>query len=93
MQALEGEEQTVKNLFAKISLDDRHHGIIPLLQAPIAERQFPDFAMAFRDLNLAANQKLPGYSEFLNTPLKGELYSKDLSKCQRLLLLFKKNLR
>ena len=93
MQVLEGEELAVKTLFGKISRDHRHHGIIPLLQEPVAERQFPNSAMAFRDLDQEAIRRTAGYSEFLDTPLNGALYAKDLPKCRRLLLLFKQNVR
>jgi Sensors of blue-light using FAD len=93
MQALEGEEPAVKALFAKICRDPRHHHVIPLLQEPIEKRYFPDFAMAFRDLDTLGLQDLPGYSEFLNTPLNGDLLKNDIPKCQRLLLYFKKNIR
>jgi hypothetical protein len=93
MQALEGEEEVVKALYAKISRDPRHHNVISLLQEPVEKRYFPDSAMAFRDLNTAELQRLPGYSEFLNTPLNGDLLAKDIPKCQRLLLYFKNNIR
>lgn len=93
MQALEGELAAVTRLFGKISHDPRHHHVIRLIHGPIPERHFPNSAMAFRDLNSAELRILPGYSEFLNTPLNGELYAKDVSKCQRLLLLFKQNIR
>ena len=92
MQALEGEEPVVKALYAKICRDPRHHRIIPLIHEPIAERYFPDSAMAFRDLDTANLHDLPGYSEFMNTPLNGELFAEDIPKCQRLLLIFKKNM-
>ncbi len=93
MQALEGEEAAVIALFAKICHDPRHHHVIPLIQEPIKQRYFPNSAMAFRDLETRELQNLPGYSEFLNTPLNGELYAKDIPKCHRLLLLFKQNIR
>jgi hypothetical protein len=78
--------------FGRISKDSRHHEVITLLQEPIAERQFSDSLMAFRDLNQESSRQIPGYSEFLNTPLDGDLFAKDFSKCRRLLLLFKKNI-
>lgn len=93
MQVLEGEESTVRTLFGKISKDSRHHGIITLLQEPVEKRQFPDSLMAFRDLNHESSRRIPGYSEYLNTPLNGESFARDLPKCRRLLLLFKKNIR
>lgn len=91
MQALEGEEPAVIALFAKISRDPRHHHVIPLIHESIEQRNFPNSAMAFRDLDTAELRNLPGYSEFLNTPLNGELLAPDIPKCQRLLLLFKEN--
>jgi hypothetical protein len=89
MQALEGEEEAVIKLFSKISRDPRHHHVIPLMHEPIERRHFPNSAMAFRDLETPELRSLPGYSEFLNTPLDGELLKNDLARCQRLLLLFK----
>ena len=93
MQALEGEEEAVIRLFAKISRDPRHHHVIPLMHEPIENRHFPNSAMAFRDLDAPELRNMPGYSEFLNTPLSGDLLVNDIPKCQRLLLLFKKNIR
>jgi len=93
MQALEGEKAVVTTLYEKISHDPRHRNVIPLLQGPIAERHFPNSAMAFRDLETPELKKLPGYSEFLNTPLSGEPFKKNLPLCEKLLLLFKQNIR
>jgi Sensors of blue-light using FAD len=93
IQALEGEKAALTDLFEKISHDPRHHHLIRLIQGPIEERTFPDSAMAFRDLDAPELRRLPGYSEFLNTPLNGELLAKDIPACKRLLLLFKKNIR
>jgi len=91
MQTLEGEEAVVIALFAKISRDPRHHHVIPLIHEPIERRNFSNSAMAFRDLDAPELRNLPGYSEFLNTPLNGDLLAPDIPKCQRLLLLFKEN--
>jgi len=91
MQVLEGEEKTVKALFSKIGEDPRHRKVLTLVQEKIDKREFPDFAMAFYDLE--TTEKPPGYSDFLRTPLNGDTYSKDASKAKRLLSLFKKNIR
>ncbi len=93
IQALEGEKATLTELFEKISHDPRHHHLIRLIQGPIAERIFPNSAMAFRDLASPELRRLPGYSEFLNTPLNGEFLAKNIPACKRLLLLFKQNIR
>jgi len=92
MQTIEGNGSVVIALFAKISRDPRHHHVIPLIHGPINRRDFSDSAMAFRDLNAPELRKLPGYSDFLNTPLNGDLLAPDISKGQQLLLLFKENI-
>jgi hypothetical protein len=91
MQAIEGEEESVIKLFSKISHDPRHHHLIPLMHEPVERRHFPNSAMAFRDLDTPELRSVPGYSEFLNTPLDGDLLRNDLARCQRLLLLFKQD--
>jgi len=91
MQVLEGEEATVRALYAKVERDPRHGGVITLLQGHGEERQFPDWSMGFRDLNSPEAIATPGYSEFLNTPLTGEACLADPTRCQKLLLSFKKS--
>ena len=93
MQTLEGEEPAVVALFAKISRDPRHHHVIPLMHGPIHRRDFSNSAMAFRDLDAPELRDLTGYSDFLNTPLNGDLLAPDISRCQQLMLLFKENIR
>ncbi len=92
MQVIEGEKEAVQTLYAKIQRDPRHRGLLTLLQGPLAERQFPDWSMGFRDLTAVDVRSTPGYSEFLNTPLTGAEFSSDLTRCQRLLMSFKKNM-
>ena len=91
MQALEGEEAAVRKLYAKIGRDPRHRGVQTLLQGPVDERQFPAWSMGFRDLR-AGGDAPPGYSQFLNTPLTGEEFATDLTRCQKLLTTFKKSM-
>jgi hypothetical protein len=83
----------VRTLYAKIRRDPRHRGLLTLLQGPLAERQFPDWSMGFNDLNTAEALSTPGYSEFLNTPLTGAEFSSDPTRCQRLLMMFKRKMQ
>jgi hypothetical protein len=92
MQALEGDEDVVRALYAKIGLDRRHAGLITLLQGPVAERQFPEWSMGFRDLNAPDVLASMGYSQFLNTPLTGTEFSSNPALCQKLLTTFKRNM-
>ncbi len=89
MQLLEGEEETIQTLHKKIAEDERHKGLITLLQGPLQERGFPDWSMCFYDLASPDVHSIPGYNEFLNTPLTDESFSADPTRCQRLLRMFK----
>jgi len=92
MQVLEGEEGAVRALYDKIGNDPRHRGEITLREGFTEERQFPDWSMGFRDLESQEIRKLPGYNEFLNTPLTGREFFKDPTRAQKLLLTFKKTM-
>jgi hypothetical protein len=90
MQVLEGDEAAVRATFDRISKDPRHRNVIVLLRSEEAERDFPDFSMGFYDLNSAKAHDMPGYTEFLNTPLTEEEFSDNPSRTRKLLLSFKK---
>jgi hypothetical protein len=60
MQVLEGTERDVKEIFAKIKQDSRHHSLIILKQASTKERNFGTWSMGFRSINLEAHKELPG---------------------------------
>ncbi len=92
MQVLEGEESTVRSLYAKIGSDPRHKGEILLQQGTLEERQFPGWSMGYRDLESQEARSIPGYSELLNTPLTGREFSTDPVRAQKLLLSFKRNM-
>lgn len=47
LQVLEGPKSTVKKLYEKISLDDRHKKIAVLLEGPLEKRNFQDWSMGF----------------------------------------------
>ena len=89
MQAIEGEEQTIHKLQEKIKRDPRHGGLITLLTQRIETRQFPSGAWAFRNLADPTLREVPGYSEFLNTPLDEPGFTAIPTRAQKLLLSFK----
>ena len=91
IQVLEGEEATVLKLAAKIHADCRHKGMITLWKGYTDERQFPDWSMGFCDLGSPKAQNMPGYSDFLNTPLSGSEFLANPGRAKKLLLVFKKN--
>lgn len=52
MQCLEGPRPTVSALFETISRDPRHHQVMTLVDEPVEQREFGEWAMAFRRVDL-----------------------------------------
>ena len=93
MQVLEGPEPAVRELFQRISQDPRQKDIVILIQMAVPDREFPNWSMAFHDLDIEDASALPGYSDFLRhswTRLEG---SADGSIARKLLASFKERLR
>jgi hypothetical protein len=93
MQVLEGDATAVRQLFDMIGRDPRHAGVLVLRHVEQSTREFADWSMAFTDLNDPAARAVPGYSEFLNTPLTGREFTENPTIGQKLLLTFKRNLQ
>jgi len=90
MQVLEGEEDAVRALYARIRRDPRHLGIVTVVEGQREGRCFGDWSMGFQDLSAPEAREVSGYSEFLNTPLTAEEFSKNPGQCERLLWAFKR---
>ena len=88
MQALEGEEQTVEQMYSKVEKDPRHSCLTQLRWEKLKERRFPDWSMGFKNLQDIDLGQIPGYSEFMNEPLTSPIFQADSSRAQKLLLAF-----
>jgi hypothetical protein len=64
MQVLEGPEENVRTLYARIGQDPRHHRIIRLLEEYIPERNFPDWSMGYHRLKRADLTRMDGAISF-----------------------------
>lgn len=89
MQLLEGEEAQITRVFEKISKDPRHRNVITLLEGREDRRVFSEWLMGFSNLDAEAAESIPGYSEYLNTPLTADAFPNP-SNAQRLLRIFKR---
>ena len=89
MQVLEGEEKTVRGLFAIIRGDPRHHHILLLMALPVAERQFPNWSMGFKDLAEVDAGSVPGYNPSPALPAANDELSWQASVAMSLLATFK----
>lgn len=63
MQLIEGPDEAVKQLAKTIYADQRHRGIIQLLEQKISKREFPDWSMEFQNLGSLRVRQL---AKFMN---------------------------
>lgn len=61
MQVLEGEEKKVLALFNKIKRDSRHKNVEPLIQNPIAKRNFSSWSMGL--ITCDQNDQIQDFTE------------------------------
>jgi hypothetical protein len=70
IQVLEGEPEAIEQIFARIYLDRRHKNIIKLIDKPLEERNFAEWAMGFTTPDAEKVRELEGYlkstSDILN---------------------------
>ena len=92
MQVLEGEEEVVRRLHAKIVHDPRHRGVLTLTEHAIAQRQFGEWSMGFRNLTDAGLREVSGYNEFLNVSLDDAGFAERPSRARRLLATFREKM-
>lgn len=65
IQALEGEESVVMELYNKISQDERHNNVLIVSKDVIPQRSFTDWSMGFNHVTDADLQELDGFTDFL----------------------------
>ncbi len=88
-QVLEGDKKAVLELYHRIKGDPRHQRLEMLFEGDIETREFTDWRMGFVQLDGIDVNHLPGFSDFLeNADGPRELFH-ELSKTQRLMLLFR----
>lgn len=93
LQVLEGDEPVVRELYDTIRRDPRHKDHYTLFEEAIDAREFPDWSMAFQDLDGGDEGGIPGYSDFLNSAWTAGRQLEAASKARRLLAGFKDWLR
>jgi hypothetical protein len=91
LQVLEGQEPVVRGLYHRIGKDGRHHGVVTVFEEPLSGREFPNWSMGFRDLDLEGDPEIRGFSNFMNArpePLGEPAVL--ASKAKRLLGMFRR---
>ena len=72
-QVIEGEEDAIRSLYARIRRDPRHQAVQTLWDGPIPQRRFGNWAMKFVDGSGSGASLRPrfGYSRVLRQPPEG----------------------
>lgn len=94
IQAIEGPEEAVRSLYAKIAQDSRHKEIFLLSEETITERNFPNWSMGFKSM-INLPDDIPGFSSFLqpgDTSLV-EVFRRKRKRALIFLLAFRDNIR
>jgi len=75
MQMLEGEEKTVRELYATIKNDERHKNVLTIITGNLKERNFIGWSMGFQNMDKVAD--LQTYDNYIKDnltlyPFKGD---------------------
>ena len=66
IQILEGEAENVLKLYEKISKDNRHKGLLKVIDARIEKRNFSNWSMGFKNVSTQDWLKITGYLNLNN---------------------------
>ena len=91
IQVIEGNRETIHQIFDLISKDSRHSNIVKLLEEPITKRAFPDWSMGFRKIDKEQNLQLPGFSDFMQNKHSEIDYEECAAAVRHLLYSFRKH--
>lgn len=73
LQVLEGDKETVMEVYAIIEKDSRHHNVIKMVTGTADERNFPDWSMGFKTVTGSEWNELSGYIKLNSADLLSHL--------------------
>lgn len=86
MQMLEGDKQTVLDLYDEICVDNRHKGVLTMMTGDIKERNFEDWSMGFCNMDKEAD--LPKFGDYLHENLSLRKFQDDSQNAYRFMVKF-----
>lgn len=90
IQVLEGPQEAVQSLFARIKEDKRHSLVQKLIDAPIEQRCFPDWTMGFHAFEYDDLAHVEGYNAFIDEFTHEGVVTKNARVAFQLLESFRK---
>ena len=92
LQVLEGPKHFIRQLYAKLLLDPRHHHLAVIEECEIAKRSFAEWTMAFHDLDDKELLKIPGFSDYMNDPGHPKFSYQDSRSLWHLLKIYREQM-
>ena len=86
MQMLEGEKQTVLELYRTIMSDERHKGLITVMRSDIKGRSFEDWSMGFASMDKVGD--FPKYPDYIMEKLTSRSFQSDAQSAYRFMVRF-----
>ena len=86
MQMLEGEKKTVLDLFDEITLDNRHKGILTMMEGDIKARNFEDWSMGF--CHIGEEKELLEFDDYFKENLTFKDFHEDSKNAYRFMVKF-----
>lgn len=67
IQTLEGPDEAVDAIMAKVEDDPRHQGVLVVRREEVADRLFSGWSMGFRRVSPGEAEEIPGFTDYLDT--------------------------
>lgn len=91
MQILEGEKNTVLDLFDAIKQDIRHKDALTILTGEIAQRNFDNWSMGFCNMDKCLDY--PDYDTYINESLLSRRFQDESQEAYRFMISFNEWMR
>ncbi|WP_321515561.1 BLUF domain-containing protein [Marinifilum fragile] len=67
IQVIEGESDTIHDLYDRLQKDKRHTNIVKILEERIDQRSFPNWSMGYQKLSKEDSKDLPGFTDVMSS--------------------------
>ncbi|WP_321296417.1 BLUF domain-containing protein [Marinifilum fragile] len=67
IQVIEGESDTIHDLYDRLQNDKRHTNIVKILEERIDQRSFPNWSMGYQKLSKEDSKDLPGFTDVMSS--------------------------
>ncbi|WP_321309168.1 BLUF domain-containing protein [Marinifilum fragile] len=67
IQVIEGESDTIHDLYDRLQKDKRHTNIVKILEERIDQRSFPNWSMGYQKLSKEDSKDIPGFTDVMSS--------------------------